>query len=107
MDDRRDGVRGNRDGLDPIEHCADRTRVLLQRARDRRRVPQDVDALRGGDCQERRDGSRENECCTIDALVINDDTRAGAETARRVEAVGNRTNQHVYLRSLCDMRFSR
>jgi hypothetical protein len=90
----------------PVEHGADRAHVLLQCAEDLRRVPQDVDALRGGDREERRDGGGENEGCVIDALVIHDVTRAGAESARRVETVSDRTDQHVYLRGLYDMRLS-
>ena len=55
-------MRGDHDSVDPVEHCADSAHVLLQRAQNRRRVPQDVDALRGGDREERLDGGRENEC---------------------------------------------
>ena len=82
MDDRRGRMQRNRNRLDTIEYSPDRTHVLLQRAKDRRRVPKDVDALRGGDREQRRDRSRENERGPVDALMIHDDTRAGAESAR-------------------------
>ncbi len=106
VDDRRGRVRRNRDGLDVVEHGPDRAHVLLKCAEDRKHVPQDVDALRGGDREERRDRGGENEGSAVDALVIHDDTRVRAETARWVEAVGDRTDDHVNLRSLCDLRFS-
>ena len=60
----------------------DRAHVLLQLAQVRRRVPKDVDALRGGDREERRDRGGENERRAISALVIHDDTRARAESTR-------------------------
>ena len=80
--DRRGGVRGDRDSVDAVEHRTDRAHVLLQRAQDRRRVPKDVDAFRGGDCEESRDGCGENERCAVDPLVIHDRTRASTEAAR-------------------------
>ena len=48
VEDRREDC--ERLGAD--EHGADRSHVLLQRTRDRRRVSQDADALRGGDRKE-------------------------------------------------------
>ena len=71
MDDRRER-------LDQIELRADHAHVFLQGAQDRRRVLQNVDALRGGDC---KDCGGENEGCAVDALVIHDDTRSWAEPA--------------------------
>jgi len=56
-------------------------RVLLQSAQDRRRVPQDVDILRGGDGN-RRNGGGENERGAVVPLVIHDDAQGGAESAR-------------------------
>ena len=99
-------MRGDRDRLDAVEHGPDRTHVLLQRAQDRWRVPQDVDVLQGGDREERRDRGGDDERGAIDALVIHDDTRARAETARRVEAIDDRSDEHVYLSGLCDMRLN-
>lgn len=77
VDDRRGSMRGDRDndGPDPVENGRD----LLQRAQDQRHAPRDVDPFRGSD---RQDRCGEDESCAVDALVINDDTRFGAKTAR-------------------------
>ncbi|KAH9012765.1 hypothetical protein EDB85DRAFT_1900128 [Lactarius pseudohatsudake] len=53
----------------------DRPHVLLQRTQNRRRVPQDVDALRTGDRQERWDSCGEDEGCAVDALDPHDELR--------------------------------
>ena len=56
MDD-RGHMREDLDRLDAVEcseYCA---HVLLQRGEDRRRFPKDIDALRGGDREERRDSA--------------------------------------------------
>ena len=55
-------MREDRDRVDAVEHRTDGAHILLQRTQNRWRIPQDVDALRGGDREERRDGGRENEC---------------------------------------------
>ena len=54
IDDRKGGVRECRDGLDPVENRVDRGRVFLHRAEDRWHDSQDVDAVRGGNRDERR-----------------------------------------------------
>ena len=82
MDDSRGRMQGDRDRLTAVEYSSDRAHILLQRAQDRRRVPKDVDALRGGDGEERRDRGGENKRGALNALVIHDDTRARAESAR-------------------------
>ena len=61
---------------------------------DQLRGPQDVDALRGGNREEHRDGGGENELGTIDSLAIHTDMGAGAEIARRVQDAGDRTDEH-------------
>ena len=76
-DDGRGGPRVDRERLDAVEQGQiARPHVLLQRTQDRRRAPQDIDALQGGDCEERQDCGRENEQGTVDALelVIYDDS---------------------------------
>ena len=72
-------MRGDRGHLDTDEHSADRAYVLLQCGQDRWHVPQDVDALRGGDYEECQDNDEENERGAINGLVIHDDTRARAK----------------------------
>ena len=76
VDDRR-GTRAPRELFDAsntaLIACS---HVLLRGVHDRRRVSQDVDALRGGDYEWCQDCGRENEQGIIDApaLVIDDDT---------------------------------
>ena len=67
-DDLQGGMRGNSEGLDPVEHHADRAHVFLHRAEDRGRFPQDVGALQGGEREERRNGGGENERGAVDPL---------------------------------------
>jgi len=73
VDDGRGGVRGYCDAVDALEDRADRADVFLQRAEDRGCVAQDVDALRGGDGEERWEGGGEDEGGAVDTLVVDDD----------------------------------
>ena len=103
MDDRQGGVPESRDGLDPVENRVDRGRVFLHRAEDRWHDPQDVDALRGGNGDKRRSVGTAAEKGNEVSLMRRDSTtmRAGAQPARRVKAVRDRTDEHVSLGGLC------
>ena len=48
-----------------------------------------------------------NEHGTVDALFIPDDTLAGEETGKLVEAFGDRIDEHGYFGGLGDMLFRR
>ena len=67
---------------DRVEYSPYRAHILLQLTQDRRRVLNDVDALRGGDREERWYCGGENERGAVNALVIHGDTEASAESAR-------------------------
>jgi hypothetical protein len=96
-------VRGDREGLNAVEYGADRAHVLLQRVQDRRCVPENVVALRGGDRDERRD-SGENERGAVDALVIHDDTRARAETTDELRPLATEPTSMSICLAWCDSR---
>ena len=76
-------MRGDREGLDAVEHHADRSHVLLQRAQDRRRGPQDDDALRGGVRKERRDSGGENEGRTWRSTTVGEPAQNPPDELRR------------------------
>ena len=108
MDDRQGGVRESRDDFDPVEHRVDCGRVFLHRAQYRWHDPQDVDALRGGNRDERRSVGTAAEKRNEVSLIRRDSTtmRAGAEPARRVKAFHDRTDKHVSLGGLCEFNLS-
>jgi hypothetical protein len=87
---------GDRERIDTVEHC---TRTFSCNVL---RIDGVFDALRGGDCEKRRDRGRENEGSAVDALVIDDDTGTRAESARGVQAIGDRSNHHIDLP--CEIR---
>ena len=103
MDDRQGGVQESRDGLDPVKNRVDRGRVFLHRAEDQWHDPQDVDALRGRNRDERRSVGPAAEKGNEVSLMRWDFTtmRTGAEPARQVKAVRDQTDEHVSLGGLC------
>ena len=82
MDDRRGHIRGDRHHLDAVYYRADRAHVLLQRVEDRRGFSEDINSLQDGDREERGNRGGESEGGDINAMVIHDDTRSCAESAR-------------------------
>ena len=68
MDDGAGGVRGDGDAVHAVEDGADCADVFLQGGENRGRVPENVDALRAGDREERGHGRGEYEGGAVNPL---------------------------------------